>query len=516
MNQKNNQETWRSQHPITLTTGINHNDFNRFIPTLIKKNLHNIINSPEDRYRDKKNAELGKNQEKKNQDSMNNSIADVHANLKSDTSAKDSSNIAPNQGESSSSTDEIQPSLDDQKLKVKEQSLKDRELLQEQLDTQDKGLKPVARLVQEGTDPGELTMYAQLHCPCNSQFDVQTNFQSTLNFDRKSADINFVWRPPIIQEISTPSLLQAALRTIHVNRSLESFGLTTFVTFSTTGQKCAGIRTTFGRQDKNYAKSDNSSNNNTENNEHVISPQYSSSHVMSPQSSSSLDNSSLNQSSLISTQSSTSANTSEPNQNSFLGLKEEFVVRSLKNASIDSIVQSLFQGAKITVQKKQIAYLLVGVFFITGRLIALRILKIYRIKNETMDQKEFIEKTKVINFVISTSTDLSTIATSFVCYPIASNLMKGWFESFLYALKLLSYCLPENFFVRVFCFLDTWFLLSAFSDVISFAFTLGICGVFRTAIINILEPLINFLIEQICRLFAFMSSSIDKLTDKSA
>lgn len=384
---------------------------------------------------------------------------------------------------------------------------------QKQFDHGTQPINPFARVANKATSPKDLTAYGQFHYPFNSQIDLECNFQIRLDCKNKVVEFNASWSPSLLQDIPTPQ--KVLLQALHVTKSLPTCNLTLYGSASTNGQTYLGVRTKGVREADNSTKEKNYHNTNNEikTNRHVISPQ----------SLNSMDDSSVD--TYIDPQSLKATDISGLNQKSSLDLIESEKVVAiqnlLKDVSPELVAQSLYNALIVTAQKKQVAYFIVGMVFITIRVGTLRVRKTYRTKNKNMAQDEFIKKTRIITFVIDRSTDLSTIAISIVCFPFASSLILTIYNLFLLFLKYLN--LPNNFFIMVFCFLDDRFLLSAFCDVIKIAFNLGISGFFRIVLINLLEILINIFLEKVCVWFAKVcvwfasrSSSSYKSTEANA
>ena len=84
-----------------------------------------------------------------------------------------------------------------------------------------------------------------------------------------------------------------------------------------------------------------------------------------------------------------------------------------KKVSIDYVPQSIVQAASITLQRKKFEYIYVGVIFTTVRIVALRFIKNYKLKNEqNVNENVTAGYLKIINFFIYQSTVYSSLAIS--------------------------------------------------------------------------------------------------------
>lgn len=472
MKERNNSPNskWRALHPLILNAGFQYNDAHFVIPPPLTNGLNNFINSPNDRATNTLNTRLKENFNKQENASREHSLDNLHSdNVRSSVNA--SHDTVQNQG--SNSGNEITPQQGDQNGTNNHLTSTRTELINQKLDAVINSPNAVSRFAHKSTDLKNITVFGSLHCPCNPYFDLDINLKSTLNGAQKLATVDAAVHIPWLQDIHTPEILQAALRAFRFTPAIDTFNLTPYGSFSTTGHKQMGLRTNFVRE-VNHSNEDNSINNNNS----TLPDIHPQSIVNTAVNKNSADDSHV--SSLKSSYDKPSVAVSDLNKTSFSVASEDrsSMPLLLKDINIHLVTYNFFQAASSVFKEKQGAYLCLGAVLITGRIVALRIRKSSRSKNKNMGEKIFIEKTKTITFVIDQSTDLSALAISFFCYPIASNLKKSGSNLFLLFLKYVSKYLPTNFFGTLFCFLDSVPLLDVFWDTVVLSLTFGLCRFF--------------------------------------
>lgn len=369
----------------------------------------------------------------------------------------------------------------------------------------------------EAVDPKNWTGYARIHVPCHPKLDVDVNVETTLDGAHKQATLDFIGHPERLQERRTPEVLLAALRVIHFPAALTTCTITPYFSMSTTGHKQLGLRTGCAREVKPPVDSSDAEHINNNHSSNIINNE-SNNNITNLNSN---NGSNLAEVSPQSIAKQNSSNASEFNKSSppsplVANEKVNSMPLVLKEACLQQVTQSLSQARSSVFYEKQVAYFVLGLFFIGIRVSALRKRKSARNKTINMEDKIFVEKTKIITFVIDQSTDFSTLAISLFCYPCVGHLKKAGFNLFLLFLKWLNEFLPQNFFSTLFCFLESVPLLDALGDMIVIFLTYTLCRFFRIVLINIIEGFVNFLVEQVCFLFFLVSSNMRKLTAQNA